>query len=825
MIVRRGGTVFILTGLASLVTLGGCRDATGPESTIDSPASFEPTTPDQAEMLRLSIAKADAGGRVFIVFDGKPDRKLAEEAGATVDYEYDIIPALAVRAPGQVISQLARHARVIRVEPDREVQLADGGAAVLFDHSAELAAVWGVQRIGAGLVHGDPGGTLGAGVKVGVLDTGCDYNHPDIADNYAGGYDFVNSDSDPLDDGDHGTHVSGTIAAIRDGVGVVGAAPAVELYCLKMLNGGGYGNFSDAVAAMDWAVANGLQVTNHSYSSSRNPGTATRQAFENAAAAGMISVAAAGNGGNASGKGNTVAYPARFETAIAVAATDASDQRASFSASGGGVELAAPGVLINSTVPGGGYATMSGTSMASPHVAGVAALLIAAGVEPGQVRARLQSTAEDLGSSGRDNLYGYGLVRADAAVLGVVGNTAPTASFTYGCTDLTCDFDASGSSDSDGQINQYDWDFGDGESSSGSSAAASHTYADEGTFSVSMTVTDDGGATDSDQKSVHVSGGGPPAEGPAIAFVSVTSSGNFSNELMVMNADGSQPVSLLQDDVDGYFYPSFSPLVETTSGFSGRIAYELWVEAAGQDADLKVVDFKIDPGGSVSTTVQTLVSAAEGGAGMAAWSPDGKWLVFLKNVHIPDGIWVVDYRGEVPGPVTQLIADPFPGDEYQDAAWPTWSPDGQRLAFTWCEPLGPDDCENRIRIVDLDFSAPGGGPVVVAESEVDVGQGVFGWALDWSRAGNYLAFKSGSAMRTLDVNGVNVIRSLPVTTYSDSPTWPAQGESHLVYMNRRGKSGSGKRRIVSYDLITEAETVLYERKGNHLYEPDWRRTP
>ena len=104
MIVRRGGTALILTALVCLVALGGCRDATGPDSTVDSPNSPTAMAPDQAEMLRLSVAKADAGGRVFIVFDGKPDRKVAEEAGATVDYEYKIIPALAVRAPGRVIS-------------------------------------------------------------------------------------------------------------------------------------------------------------------------------------------------------------------------------------------------------------------------------------------------------------------------------------------------------------------------------------------------------------------------------------------------------------------------------------------------------------------------------------------------------------------------------------------------------------------------------------------------------------------------------------------------------------------------------------------------
>ena len=800
--------------------LVSCGEVTEPPPTLTAPEAASPI--DHSNALQASITKANAGGRVFVLFEGKPDRKLAEGAGATVDYEYDIIPALAVRGAGQVISQIARDARVLRVEPDREVQLADLEVPLLSDYGTELVAAWGVQRIGAGLVHEDPDGTLGTGIKVGVLDTGCDYDHPDIFANYAGGYDFVNGDADPMDDAGHGTHVSGTIAAVRDGLGVVGVAPAVELYCLKMLNSGGSGTFSDAVAAMDWAIENGLQVTNHSYSSSRNPGTATRLAFENAATAGMISVAAAGNGGNPGGKGNTVAYPARFETVVAVAAVDAADERASFSATGGAVELAAPGVLINSAALGGGYTTMSGTSMASPHVAGVAALLIAAGFEPSQVRPRLQSTAEDLGASGLDTFYGHGLVRADAAVLGVIGNTAPTASFTHSCTDLTCQFDASGSADSDGAIVEYAWDFGDGTTTTGSVPTTSHTYLAEGTYDVVLMVTDDGGATDQDTKSVFVSEGGSGVAGPAIAFAALTGSGTFENDLMVMDADGANPTVILHDEIDRLYYPSFSPLVDVASGFSGRIAYETRNSETGtQDAELRIVDFTIAEGGAVSTGVSVIVSAAEGGGWMSAWSPDGQWLAFVRGVEVPDGIYILDYRGGVAAAITQLVPDPLPGDGYDDVGWPTWSPDGTQLAFTWCEPLGDGGCESRIRIVTLDFSS--GTPAVIAGSEVDVGQGVYGWALDWSRSGNFIAYKSGSSMKLLDVNGINVIQNLSATQWSESPTWPSQSENELVFMNRHGKAGAGKRRIVQYDLGTETETILYERKGFHLFGPDWRR--
>lgn len=827
-------TALTLTVLLAVAALSGCEDATGPDPSIDSPASVDAPTPDQAEMLRQSIAKANAGGRVFIVFDGKPDRKLAEEAGATVDYEYKIIPALAVRAPGQVISKLAGHGRVVAVEPDVRIQAVGGlpgtgtlgettaSTGLMLDFEAELAAAWGVERIGAGLVQDDPAGNRGAGVKVGVLDTGCDYTHPDLAANYAGGWDFVNDDADPMDDRGHGTHVSGTIAAVKDGLGVVGVAPEASLYCLKILNAGGRGDFTDAVAAVDWAVANGLQVTNHSYGSSRNPGTATRAAFENAAAAGMISVASAGNAGTASGKGNTVGYPGRYETVIAVAAVDAADTRADFSSTGGAVELAAPGVLINSTVPGGGWATNDGTSMASPHVAGVAALVLGAGTPAADVRGLLQTTADDLGDPGRDNLYGYGLVRADVAVLGSAGNTAPTAALTFTCTALSCDFDGSGSRDSDGTIVEYAWDFGDGGTTTGTGATTSHTYASAGSYDAVLTVTDDGGSDDTAAKSVVVTVGSVDVGGPAIALVALTGSGSFENELMVMDADGGNPTMILYDDIDRIHYPSFSPSVQTTSGFTGRISYETRNDITGTaDAELRVVDFTIAENGSVTTDVTVIEASADGGGWMSAWSPDGNWLAFVKNVETPEGIYVVDYSSGAPGAITQLLADPAPGDGSDDVGWPTWGPDGTQLAFTWCEPLGGGDCDSRIRVVDLDFSS--GTPAIVTGTETDVGLGVYGWALDWSRSGNFIAYKSGSAMRVLDVNGVNLVQSVGNTQWTESPTWGPTSESELVFMNRHGKAGTGKRRIVSRDLATNTETILYERKGFHLHSPDWRR--
>jgi hypothetical protein len=327
------------------------------------------------------------------------------------------VPAIAANIPETAVAGLLRSQRVLRVELDGQFQAVD----------AELTAAWGVEHIGSGFVHA--GLNKGSGVTVAVIDSGIDYTHPDLDGNYMGGYDFVNDDNDPMDDYSHGTHVAGTIGAEDNGSGVVGVAPEAYLYGLKVLNSNGSGSFSDIIAALQWAVDMGIQVTNNSYGSSVNPGSTVQAAFDNSYAAGVLHIAAGGNSGNPKGKRNNVIYPAQWESVVAVAATGSTDLRASFSSTGPANELAAPGVSILSTMPGGGYGTKSGTSMASPHAAGTAALIIAARfvTSAGDVRQRLQDTADDLGDPGRDNHYGYGLVDAVEAVTDPgTGNSPPS---------------------------------------------------------------------------------------------------------------------------------------------------------------------------------------------------------------------------------------------------------------------------------------------------------------------------------------------------------------------------------------------------------------
>lgn len=343
----------------------------------------------------------------FRSLPGPAEQALVRAFGGKVRFTYWIVPAIAATVPESAIAALQSNPHVSVIEPDVTIQI--------LDYESELDSTWGVKRIGAGNVHN--AGNEGEGIKVAVIDTGIDYTHPELSGVYAGGYDFVNNDDDPMDDEGHGTHVAGTIAAARDGYGVVGVAPKVKLYALKVLGADGSGSFSNVIAALQWCVENGIQITNNSYGSSKDPGTIVRDAFDAAYKAGILHVAAAGNSGNPAGRGDNVGYPARYASVIAVAAITKTDSRASYSSTGPDVELAAPGSAISSTLLGGGYGEMSGTSMASPHVAGAAALVWYANPtwSNDQVRQRLIETAEDLGPSGRDPYYGYGLVRADLA--------------------------------------------------------------------------------------------------------------------------------------------------------------------------------------------------------------------------------------------------------------------------------------------------------------------------------------------------------------------------------------------------------------------------
>ncbi|MCS7039623.1 MAG: S8 family serine peptidase, partial [Anaerolineae bacterium] len=285
-----------------------------------------------------------------------------------------------------------------------------------------MAAAWDITR-------GHPA------ILVAVIDSGIDLNHEDIRDNLwrnAGeipangrddddnglvddvyGWNFA-ADSPDVDDWlGHGSHVAGIIAArMNNGLGIAGVAPKTQVMAVGVFAPPGYGTFADEIRAILYATDQGADVINLSLGSTAYS-RGEEMAVNYAVRRGVVVVAAAGNNGR-----TVFHWPAAHPAAIAVTATTARDGSAGFSNRGEFVDLAAPGVAIWSLRKGGGYVSMSGTSMATPHVAGVAALIRAYNptLAPAEVRAILETTAADLGVAGRDDVFGHGRVDALAAL-------------------------------------------------------------------------------------------------------------------------------------------------------------------------------------------------------------------------------------------------------------------------------------------------------------------------------------------------------------------------------------------------------------------------
>lgn len=288
------------------------------------------------------------------------------------------------------------------------------------------------SQIGANVVQS--GGNTGVGRKVVVLDSGYNYNHPELSSSYLGGYDFVNDDSDPADDNGHGTHVAGIITGDgRVNARSKGVAPDAGIIAGKVLDARGGGYFSDVVDAIYWAVDGPDRVfgTPDDFDADAinlSLGTARPYTYSGfcdgvlpdltaavryAVDRGVLVAVAAGNSGRYG-----VSIPGCISYSTTVGAVSGSDRIANFSGRGQGVDIVAPGVNIYSTWLNTSYATISGTSMATPMLAGVVALVKFArpALTPGETEQALFTTALDLGRSGKDTIYGWGRVRANAAV-------------------------------------------------------------------------------------------------------------------------------------------------------------------------------------------------------------------------------------------------------------------------------------------------------------------------------------------------------------------------------------------------------------------------
>jgi thermitase len=308
------------------------------------------------------------------------------------------------------------------VRKDKDVEWVEPNYIITLDSvpsDPSWSMQWGPQKIGAVQAWDIEKGSQD--VLVVVIDTGVTYTHPDLAARYvANGYDWVNNDNDPMDDHGHGTHCAGIIAAAMDnGLGIAGLAQ-VKIMAEKFLSSGGSGTSWNAAQAITHAIDVGKTISNrivlsNSWGSSSSS-SAVQDAMTYAYQNGALIIAAAGNSGS-----SNPFYPAAYPEVVSVSATDSNDNFASFSNYGNMIELSAPGVSIYSTYLNGGYTYMTGTSMAAPHVAGVAALVWShfPSYSRDQVRTVLENTADDLGQPGWDQYYGYGRVDAYRALQGI----------------------------------------------------------------------------------------------------------------------------------------------------------------------------------------------------------------------------------------------------------------------------------------------------------------------------------------------------------------------------------------------------------------------
>lgn len=357
----------------------------------------------------LAHAETSSEKEVIVVYKNKDGKETVLDSDAEVEQQYQHLPAVAVTADPETVKEFKQDPDILYVENNVTFTAADNTDLKVLSEKADTSdnfEQWNLEPIQVKQAWKE--GLTGKNVKIAVIDSGIS-PHDDLS--ISGGYSAVSYTSSYKDDNGHGTHVAGIIGAKHNGYGIDGIAPEAQIYAVKALDQNGSGDLQGLLKGIDWSIANGMDIVNMSLGTSSDS-QILHDAMDKAYEKGVLLVAASGNEGN----GKPVNYPAAYSSVVAVSATNQHNQLAAFSTTGNQVEFSAPGTDITSTYLHQYYATGSGTSQATPHAAAMFALLKQR--DPGntnvQLRALMQKNIVDLGMTGRDQQFGYGLIRYKA---------------------------------------------------------------------------------------------------------------------------------------------------------------------------------------------------------------------------------------------------------------------------------------------------------------------------------------------------------------------------------------------------------------------------
>lgn len=355
-------------------------------------------------------ATAEASQRYLVQYSTSQAKQVLTAAAGTENTRFfDNLNMVAADLTASEKEQLSHTAGITRIDANENYQ----GAAQAFAANVKAVTVKGQEQASWGYGAVDAQIALnknytGKGVKVAILDTGISA-HSDLK--IAGGVSLVKYTSSYTDDNGHGTFVAGVIGAQDNGKGLIGEAPDASIYAVKILDTQGNGSTEDLASGINWAIQNKMDIVNMSIAFPQDS-PVVEQMLQTAHDQGILLIAAAGNKGTANTTQDTIEFPAKSSYVMAVTAVDDNLERASFSATGAEADVAAPGANIVSTSTNGRYELRDGTSVAAPFVAGLAATLKQAypQLTNDQLRHLIEVNSIDLGTAGRDDLYGYGMI-------------------------------------------------------------------------------------------------------------------------------------------------------------------------------------------------------------------------------------------------------------------------------------------------------------------------------------------------------------------------------------------------------------------------------